>query len=530
MLSSVRPGQPRTRSFGYERYSSLPSETLRTAVGRSICPAGASTAPKSIDLKRLVHNLPRIAKPKEKPARLSQQARTGADPILTKQRMTILFFQIGLIVLASQFHSTPANAQFTIRQCSALLEQLSRAMAANSVKQIISVERQHLSYCEEHMQPGEYEVHLSSLADGLNNDNQHQDALGVANRCLQVDATHLPCLSAKASALYSLGRYREAKSVIEKSGALGSVTELDASAQQKLRRLATKVEAMSREQPAVARTDGDATPSVRSRELPAGVSGSVSCAGSSVGLNLGINGELTAATVEIIRKLSDQYNQLEQKVASGMKCDKSALELSAQGYLVEVNSVGGSINAAMAIGKLFRTYRASLQVNGVCFSACVLMLAGAVDRRVGVSNQVGIHRPYFGSTPGTPVKSDQVKDAYLRMLKDMRDYLGDMNVPQRLADDMLAVEPENNRILTQAELKSYRLVGVDPAEQQVRVIAKETMAVQEASQLNIDRQEYMRRKALLSKCSKDDSHCREEVMRTGKEPVLDLSQFGTPLK
>jgi hypothetical protein len=33
-----RPQQ--TRSFGYARYSSSPSKTLRTAVGRSICPAG----------------------------------------------------------------------------------------------------------------------------------------------------------------------------------------------------------------------------------------------------------------------------------------------------------------------------------------------------------------------------------------------------------------------------------------------------------------------------------------------------------
>ena len=38
-------------------------------------PPAASTAPKSLDLKRPVHNLPRIAKAKEKPARLSQRAR-----------------------------------------------------------------------------------------------------------------------------------------------------------------------------------------------------------------------------------------------------------------------------------------------------------------------------------------------------------------------------------------------------------------------------------------------------------------------
>jgi hypothetical protein len=39
-------------------------------------PPPASAAPKSIDLKRPVHDLPRIAKAKEKHARLSQRART----------------------------------------------------------------------------------------------------------------------------------------------------------------------------------------------------------------------------------------------------------------------------------------------------------------------------------------------------------------------------------------------------------------------------------------------------------------------
>jgi hypothetical protein len=37
-------------------------------------PPAASTAPKSINSKQPVHNLPRIAKAKEKPAGLSQRA------------------------------------------------------------------------------------------------------------------------------------------------------------------------------------------------------------------------------------------------------------------------------------------------------------------------------------------------------------------------------------------------------------------------------------------------------------------------
>jgi hypothetical protein len=78
----------------------------------------------------------------------------------------------------------------------------------------------------------------------------------------------------------------------------------------------------------------------------------------------------------------------------------------------------------------------------------------------------------------------------------MRSYLSEMNVSQRLANDMLATEPENNRILTEAELKAYRLTGVDPAEQQRRAIQKEAADIKEANELGLDRLEYTRRKSL----------------------------------
>src|ERR1700682_5949708 len=71
-----------------------------------------------------------------------------------------------------------------------------------------------------------------------------------------------------------------------------------------------------------AANQNDAPPILR-RELPAGVSGKVSCASSSVGLAMGINGDINASTVESVRKLSDQYHELAQKVASDSGCDKS---------------------------------------------------------------------------------------------------------------------------------------------------------------------------------------------------------------
>jgi hypothetical protein len=74
------------------------------------------------------------------------------------------------------------------------------------------------------------------------------------------------------------------------------------------------------------------------------------------------------------------------------------------------------------------------------------------------------------------------------MLQDMRAYLREVHVSVRLADDMLAIEPQRIRILTRAELTEYGLAKVDPAEQQRRAIESEARDVAEANQLGYCRQ------------------------------------------
>jgi ATP-dependent protease ClpP protease subunit len=231
------------------------------------------------------------------------------------------------------------------------------------------------------------------------------------------------------------------------------------------------------------------------------VTGHVSCSGRSVGISMDIDGEIDEATVDSVSKLFDELHERKKKVASGVTCDNAAArqnppDFSSYGDHFAINSRGGSVAAAMAIGRMLRREGAWIGINGICYSACVFILAGAVDRQIGKSDQVGIHRPYLGSTPENPIDVGQLKQAYSRTLQDMRSYLREMNVSPRLADDMLATEPEQNHILTETELRAYRLIGVDPAEQQKRAIEKEAADVNEANQLGLDRQEYTRRKML----------------------------------
>jgi hypothetical protein len=96
----------------------------------------------------------------------------------------------------------------------------------------------------------------------------------------------------------------------------------------------------------------------------------------------------------------------------------------------------------MEIGRMFRKERAWLSIDGDCVSACVLILAGAIDRFV-TSGRVGIHRPYTARLDPT-WSVDKVRNVYRTTLQEIRSYLREMNVSEQLADDMLAIEPEKS--------------------------------------------------------------------------------------
>jgi hypothetical protein len=228
-------------------------------------------------------------------------------------------------------------------------------------------------------------------------------------------------------------------------------------------------------------------------------------------IEIDIDGDIDATTVEKVKGAFDRQRASTMQPSS-VKCAGRH----------QINSPGGSISAAMAIGRIFRREKASLQVkdNDVCLSACVLVLAGAVERPISRSAKVGIHRPYLETTSQGSMTADQVRSAYRTMLQGMRGYLREMNVSEKLADDMLATEPEKMRILTQAELTAYGLAGVDPAERERRAVEREAREVQEASELGLDRREYMRRKILVENIcpatGDEFVNCRVRIMKTGQ--------------
>jgi hypothetical protein len=182
---------------------------------------------------------------------------------------------------------------------------------------------------------------------------------------------------------------------------------------------------------------------------------------------------------------------------------------------IELNSRGGSVSAAMAIGRLLRKYRmkAVVSPSSVCISACVLIYAGAVTR-FGHFNagKVGIHQPYLDLPIQQKIDAVTIKAAYESVLRDMKAYLREMNASELLADEMLKVPPTSVRYLTNEKQDQFGLVTVDPIEHEI-------LDVEEAQDLGLTRTELMRRQELaMKRCYPRDMSvsCYQGVMSRGK--------------
>lgn len=151
--------------------------------------------------------------------------------------------------------------------------------------------------------------------------------------------------------------------------------------------------------------------------------------------------------------------------------------------ILNINSKGGNVTEAMKIGRWIRQVQGQVAVgfDSECFSSCIYVLAGGMRR--WALGEIGIHRPFLISST--------TKDygAVMRsVLEQSRKYFFEMNIPEKLADDMFAVEPEYNKILSQQMLTQYRLDQID-------IGLKEKQSIEEANRLGLSRQEYNARRA-----------------------------------
>jgi hypothetical protein len=170
---------------------------------------------------------------------------------------------------------------------------------------------------------------------------------------------------------------------------------------------------------------------------------------------------------------------IEAVLAKGAKLN--ALEVS--------SSPGGDVEAAMALGRLFRSQSMGATVFGDCASACVLAIAGPIYRHYSDA-RIGLHRPYFRDASRSPQEARQRVGTLNARISS---YLQEMNVSPRLLEAMNAVPSDEIRWVTPRELTGLGMLEVDP-------VYEEYSDGKQAAKLGVSRSEFLLRKARHKDC------------------------------
>lgn len=129
-----------------------------------------------------------------------------------------------------------------------------------------------------------------------------------------------------------------------------------------------------------------------------------------------------------------------------------------------LNSEGGDVSAAMAIGKLARQAQVITAVHerSVCASACILVLAGGVWRYARDDAKLGLHRPYFADPrQATAGGYSNFQKTYDAVIEAHRRYFVEMKVGTGLLERMIQIPSSEVQWIGHAEASRLNLLGED---------------------------------------------------------------------
>jgi len=124
---------------------------------------------------------------------------------------------------------------------------------------------------------------------------------------------------------------------------------------------------------------------------------------------------------------------------------------------IAINSPGGNVDAALAVGRLIRAgeFDTAILPGTACLSSCPYMLAAGVERRVSLSGAVGLHQHYY-ETPGYMPVFLAVEDMQ-RSQGETMGYLIEMGVDPGVMIHGLTTPPNDIYVLVEEELTESRL-------------------------------------------------------------------------
>jgi len=131
---------------------------------------------------------------------------------------------------------------------------------------------------------------------------------------------------------------------------------------------------------------------------------------------------------------------------------------------VVLNSPGGSVNDALAMGRLIRERRFATEVEPgkFCVSSCPLVFVGGVDRRASDRATIGVHQVAAIRSAANGSPRDEMSLAQNISARCQR-YLGDMGVSLQVWVHAMETPHDRLFVFKTDELKSLNIVTAAPA-------------------------------------------------------------------
>jgi hypothetical protein len=126
---------------------------------------------------------------------------------------------------------------------------------------------------------------------------------------------------------------------------------------------------------------------------------------------------------------------------------------------VVLNSPGGSVTDALAMGRLIRDRKFATEVEAgkYCASSCPLVFAGGVERRAGTRAAIGVHQVAVSSANVLGTARDEMSIAQNISARCQR-YLGDMGISLQVWVHAMETPHDKLFIFKTDELKSLNIV------------------------------------------------------------------------
>jgi hypothetical protein len=133
---------------------------------------------------------------------------------------------------------------------------------------------------------------------------------------------------------------------------------------------------------------------------------------------------------------------------------------------VVLNSLGGSVADAMAIGRLIheKQFATEVEAGKYCVSSCLLVFAGGIDRRAGENAVIGVHQVAEMRSAANAPPRDEMSIAQNISARCQR-YLGDMGINPQVWVNAMETQHDKLFVFKRDELKSLNMVtaAVAPA-------------------------------------------------------------------